>query len=123
MKLTPEVPVYSIVNLILGALQASGLGMYAPSLGLVYLLGLSPQVAFPIMMASSAFALPSASIRYVKEKSYNRKASLAISLTGIVGVLIAAFIVKSLPIYILTWLVIIVILYASVTLLKAGFKD
>ena len=97
--------------------------MYAPSMALVYLLGMSPAVAFPIMMASSAFALPSASIRYVKEKSYNRKASLAISLTGIVGVLIAAFIVKSLPIYILTWLVIIVILYASVTLLKAGFKD
>ena len=111
------------VNLILGALQASGLGMYAPSMALVYLLGLSPKVAFPIMMASSAFALPSASIRYVKEKAYNRKASLAISLTGIVGVLIAAFIVKSLPIYILTWLVIAVILYASITLLIAGFKD
>ena len=112
-----------IVNVILGALQASGLGMYAPSMALVYLLGLSPKVAFPIMMASSAFALPSASIRYVKEKAYNRKASLAISLTGIVGVLIAAFIVKSLPIYILTWLVIAVILYASITLLIAGFKD
>ena len=111
-----------IVNLALGGLQASGLGMYAPSMALVYLLGLSPQVAFPIMMASSAFALPSASIRYVKEKTYNRKAALAITLAGVVGVLIAAYIVKSLPIYYLTWLVIIVIFYTSITLLISSFK-
>ena len=73
------------------------------------------------MMASSAFALPSASIRYVKEKTYNRKAALAITISGIFGVLIAAFIVKSLPLYILTWLVIVVIIYTSITLLKSGF--
>ncbi len=110
-----------LVNVALGAFQASGVGMYAPSMALVYVLGMSPAVSFPIMMASSAFALPSASIRYVKEKTYNRKAALAITISGIFGVLIAAFIVKSLPLYILTWLVIVVIIYTSITLLKSGF--
>lgn len=110
------------VNFLLGACQAAGIGMYAPSMALVYLLGLSPTVAFPIMMASSAFALPSASITYVKEETYNRKASICISLSGILGVLIAAFIVKSLDLYLLTWLVIAVILYTSLTLLRRSFN-
>ena len=112
-----------LVNIALGAFQAAGIGMYAPSMALVYLLGMSPAVAFPLMMASSAFALPSASIRYIKEQAYNRKAAITITLSGSVGVLIAAFIVKSLDVYVLTWLVIIVIIYTGITLIKSGFKQ
>jgi len=106
-----------VVNFVLGALQSSGIGMYAPSMALVYILGMSPRVAFPIMMASAAFTLPPASIKFIQEGAYNRKASLAIALVGIVGVLIAAYIVKSLPLTVLTWLVIAVIVYTAVTLL------
>ena len=112
-----------LVNIALGVFQAAGIGMYAPSMALVYLLGLSPAVAFPLMMASSAFALPSASIRFIKEQAYNRKAAISITLSGIIGVLIAAFIVKSLDIYVLTWVVIIVIIYTGITLIKSGFKQ
>ena len=112
-----------LVNIALGAFQAAGIGMYAPSMALVYLLGMSPEVAFPIMMASSAFALPSASIRYIKDQAYNRKAAITITLSGSIGVLIAAFIVKTLDVYLLTWLVIIVIIYTGITLIKSGFKE
>ena len=112
-----------LVNIALGAFQAAGIGMYAPSMALVYLLGLSPAVAFPLMMASSAFALPSASIRYIKDQAYNRKAAITITLSGSIGVLIAAFIVKTLDVYLLTWLVIIVIIYTGITLIKSGFKE
>ena len=112
-----------LVNIALGVFQAAGIGMYAPSMALVYLLGMSPEVAFPLMMASSAFALPSASIRYIKDQAYNRKAAITITLSGSIGVLIAAFIVKSLDIYLLTWLVIIVIIYTGITLIKSGFKE
>jgi len=112
-----------LVNVALGTFQAAGIGMYAPSMALVYLLGMSPEVAFPLMMASSAFALPSASIRYIKDQAYNRKAAITITLSGSIGVLIAAFIVKSLDIYLLTWLVIIVIIYTGITLIKSGFKE
>ena len=111
-----------LVNIALGVFQAAGIGMYAPSMALVYLLGMSPEVAFPLMMASSAFALPSASIRYIKDQAYNRKAAITITLSGIIGVLIAAFIVKTLDVYLLTWLVIIVIIYTGITLIKSGFK-
>ena len=112
-----------LVNIALGVFQAAGIGMYAPSMALVYLLGMSPAVAFPLMMASSAFALPSASIRFIKEQAYNRKAAISITLSGIIGVLIAAFIVKSLDVYVLTWVVIIVIIYTGITLIKSGFKQ
>ena len=112
-----------LVNIALGVFQAAGIGMYAPSMALVYLLGMSPEVAFPIMMASSAFALPSASIRYIKDQAYNRKAAITITLSGSIGVLIAAFIVKTLDVYLLTWLVIIVIIYTGITLIKSGFKE
>ena len=112
-----------LVNIALGAFQAAGIGMYAPSMALVYLLGMSPAVAFPLMMASSAFALPSASIRFIKEQAYNRKAAISITLSGIIGVLIAAFVVKSLDVYVLTWVVIIVIIYTGITLIKSGFKQ
>lgn len=111
-----------IGNLVLGALMTAGIGLYAPCMALVYMLGMSPRVAFPIMMGSCAFLMPVASARFIKEKAYNRKASVAVTLGGVVGVLIAAYIVKSLPIKILTWLVIVVILYTAITLLRDSFK-
>ena len=109
-----------VVNFILGALMTAGIGLYAPCMALVYALGLSPQVAFPIMMGSCAFLMPPASIRFIKEGSYNRKAAMAMAIPGIVAVLIAAFIVKSLPLDTLRWLVIIVILYTSAVMLRAA---
>ena len=111
-----------IGNFILGALMTLGIGLYAPCMALVYFLGLSPAVAFPIMMGSCAFLMPVASVKFIKEESYNRKASIIIALCGIVGVLIAAYIVKSLPIDILRWLVIVVITYTSFTMFKSSMN-
>jgi uncharacterized membrane protein YfcA len=113
----PKLVLAIIVNFFLGAFNAAGIGLYAPCMALVYILGMSPRVAFPIMMGSAAFLMPPASIRFIKAGAYNRKASLAITTTGIVGVMIAAFIVKSLPLATLTWLVIVVIVYTAVALL------
>ena len=109
-----------MVNFVLGALMTAGIGLYAPCMALVYALGLSPQVAFPIMMGSCAFLMPPASIRFIKEGAYNRKAAMAMAIPGIFAVLIAAFIVKSLPLDTLRWLVIMVILYTSAVMLKSA---
>ena len=109
-------------NFILGTLMTAGIGLYAPCMALVYMLGMSPRVAFPIMMGSCAFLMPAASIKFVKEGAYNRKASLAITIGGVIGVFIAAYLVKSLPLNILTWLVIIVVTYTGITLLRDSRK-
>lgn len=112
-----------IGNFILGILMTAGVGLYAPCMALVYFLGMSPRVAFPIMMGSCAFLMPAASVKFVKEGAYNRKASLAITIFGTIGVLVAFYIVKSIPLEQLRWLVIAVILYTSAVLLKDGFKS
>mgnify|MGYP000876641144 FL=1 len=112
-----------IVNFILGALMTAGIGLYAPCMVLVYFLGMSPKVAFPIMFGSCAFLMPIASIKFIKEGAYNRKAAMAFSTIGALGVLIAAYFVKSLPIDILTWIVIIVVFYTAISMLKANRKN
>jgi uncharacterized membrane protein YfcA len=111
-----------IVNFILGALMTTGIGLYAPCMALVFALGMSPQVAFPIMMGSCAFLMPPASIRFIREGAYNRKAAVAMAIPGMIAVLIAALVVKSLPLDTLRWVVIIVILYTSVIMLRAAYS-
>jgi uncharacterized membrane protein YfcA len=111
------------VNFILGALMTAGIGLYAPCMALVFALGMSPAVAFPIMMGSCAVLMPLATIRFIKEGAYNRRASFIISFTGLAAVLIAAFIVKSLPLDTMRWLVIGVIIYTATVMLRAGLSN
>lgn len=109
-------------NFLLGALMTAGVGLYAPCMAVVYLLGMTPKVAFPIMMGSCAFLMPPASAKFVKEGAYNKKAAVGITSGGVFGVLLAVYVVKSLPLKLLTWLVIAVIFITALTLLRAGFK-
>ncbi|SHF35505.1 sulfite exporter TauE/SafE family protein [Caloramator proteoclasticus] len=108
-----------VANFILGALMTIGIGLYAPCMALVYALGMSPKVAFPIMMGSCAFLMPAASIKFIKEGAYDKKAAVAITLFGSIGVLIAAFIVKQMRLDLLKWVVIVVILYTSFIMFKS----
>ncbi len=110
-----------LVNFVLGALMTAGIGLYAPCMALVFALGLSPQVAFPIMMGSCAFLMPPASVKFIKEGAYNRKAAVGMAIPSIIAVLIAALIVKSLPLDTLRWLVIVVIVYTSAVMLRSAW--
>lgn len=112
-----------IFNFILGALMTVGVGLYSPCMALVSILGMSPTIAFPIMMGSCAVLMPTCSIEFIKTGRYNRKASLASTITGTIGVLLAAYIVKSLPLHILRWAVVVVVIYTSLTMLKSGFNS
>lgn len=110
-------------NFFLGALMTLGIGLYAPCMILVALLGMNPTAAFPIMMGSCAFLMPVASLRFVKEKSYAFKAAIGLALGGIFGSLIAGLVVKSLDLETVRWLVTVVVIYAAVTLLRAAMRD
>ena len=109
-------------NFILGALMQLGIGLYAPCMALIYALGMNPLVAFPIMMGSCAFLMPAGSAEFVKKEAYDKKASIAITLFGSVGVLIAAYIVKSLPLNIVKWLVVIIVIYTAIMLLGSAHQ-
>lgn len=111
-----------IANFVLGALMIVGLGLYAPCMALVLLLGMSVDVAFPIMMGSCAFLMPSAGIKFVKEGKYNRATSLVLTVTGVIGVLIACFIITSLPLTVLTWIVTAVMVICAIIFFKDAAK-
>lgn len=111
-----------VINFVLGGLMSFGIGLYAPCMALVSLMGMNPSIAFPIMMGSCAYLMPVGSVKFIKESTYAKKASIAIAICGVIGVFIAAKIVKSLPLNILKWLVIGVVVYTAATLLIAGFK-
>lgn len=108
------------VNFVLGVLMMLGVGLYAPCLILVCLLGMSPLAAFPIMMGACAFLMPIAGTRFVQTGRYDLRACLALTLGGIPGVLVAAFVVKSLPMLWLRWLVVAVVLYAATLMLLSA---
>jgi uncharacterized membrane protein YfcA len=110
------------INALLGALMMLGVGLYAPCLILVSLLGMSPLAAFPIMMGSCAQLMPIGGARFVRTGRYHLGAALGLTLGGIPGVLAAAFIVKSLPIFWLRWLVLVVVLYAAFQMLRSALK-
>ena len=111
------------VNLVLGALMTLGIGLYAPCMILISLLGMNPTAAFPIMMGSCAFLMPVGSMRFIAKNAYNLRAAVGLALGGPVAVLIAAFIVKSLPLLYMRWLVVIVVLYTASSMLAAAARN
>lgn len=107
-------------NFVLGALMTLGIGLYGPCLILVSLLGMNPLAAFPIMMGSCAFLMPVAGLRFIETRRYDLRAAVGLAIGGVPGVLIAAYIVRSLPLFWLRWLVIVVVLYAAISMLLSA---
>ncbi len=111
------------LNTIFAAISTLGIGFYAPCMTLVGLLGMNPIAAFPIMMGSSAFLMPVASARFVIARAYAPAVAIGLTLGGICGVPLAAFVVKSLPLTAARWLVMFVILYAAVRMLQSAYTE
>ena len=107
-------------NLLFGAISTLGIGFYAPCMTMVSLLGMNPAAAFPIMMGSGACLMPAASVRFVWSKAYAVPVAIGLTLGGLLGVPLAAFVVGSLPLTALRWLVIVVVLYAAVLMLRSA---
>jgi uncharacterized membrane protein YfcA len=110
-------------NFVLGALMTIGVGLYAPCLVLVSLLGMNAAAGFPIMMGSCAFLMPVASVPFIRQGCYAPRAALGLTLAGLPAVLVAAYLVKSLPLYWVKWLVAVVVVYTAVTLLRAAVRE
>ena len=93
------------INFILGMLMCAGVGLYAPC------------------MALCALLMPPASLEFVKSGRYNRDAAVIMSITGVIGVLIAYFIVKSMPTTILTYIVAVVLIYMAISFVVSNQKE
>lgn len=102
-----------------GALMTIGVGLYAPCMILVALLGMNPKAAFPIMMGACAFLMPVASARFIRAEKHGIRATLGLTVGGLPAVFLAAFLIESLPLDEVRWLVIVVALYSGVVMLSS----
>lgn len=108
---------FAVLCLVYGALNNIGIGSYALTMATVYALGLDPSVTFPIMMGACTFSVPVGSMQFIKLDGYSRKLTLFCATFGVIGVLIAAFVVKSMNTSALQWVVAVVIIYSAITML------
>jgi len=107
---------------VFGALMMCGIGLFAPSLVLLPLLGMSPTASFPMMMGACAFLMPVSSLQFVRSKRIDIRLVIAMAAGGVPAVLLAALVVKSLPLTTLRWGVVAVVIYAAAGLLRAAFR-
>ena len=118
-----ELVVAGACSFVFGALMTIGIGSYAPSMIVVSAIGMSPVTAFPIMMGAAAFLMPVAGFRFLAAERYSLGAALGLAVGGLPAVLIAAFVVRSLPLTVMRWLVVVVVLYAAVAMLRSATRS
>jgi uncharacterized membrane protein YfcA len=109
-------------NFLFGLLLNFGVGNFAPTLVMLSLMGMDPRLAFPIMAGGAALTGAGASIRHIMIGEIDLKIVLGLAIGGVPAVLVAAFIVKTMPVETLRWLVIVVVLYAAAVMARAAWK-
>ena len=109
-----------VANFIFGILLNYGVGNYAPTLVMLSLMGMDPRLAFPIMAGGASLVVAGAGARHIAIGQINFRIVIGMAIGGVPAVLVAAFIVKSMPIETLRWLVIVVVLYAAVVMIRAS---
>jgi uncharacterized membrane protein YfcA len=112
-----------VISAILGAFMMLGIGYYAPCLIMISLIGMDPTAAFPIMMGACAFLMPIGSVQFIRKQRYDLRAAIAFAVGGGPAVLIAAFLVTSMPLYYVRWLVVVVVVYTSVSMLRTAAAE
>jgi uncharacterized membrane protein YfcA len=109
-----------VANFMFGVLLNFGVGNYAPTLILLSLMGMDPKLCFPIMAAGAGLTGAAASIKHIKYGEIDLRIATGLTLGGIPAVLVAAFLVKNMPVEMLRWLVMVVVLYASAVMFRAS---
>jgi uncharacterized membrane protein YfcA len=109
-------------NFVLGALMCVGIGNYAPSMVLLALLGMHPIAAYPIMMGSDGLLIPVASLGFIRSGRFAHGPALGLTVGGVVGTLSAFPLVNGIAAHLtlMRWLVIVVIIYAAVSMLRSA---
>ena len=107
-------------NFLFGILLNFGVGNYAPTLVTLSLMGMNPKLIFPIMAAGAAAMGGGACIRHIQMGQMDLRIVVGLGIGGIPAVLVAALIVKSMPVELLRWLVIVVVLCAAAMMLRSA---
>ena len=109
-----------VASLVIGSLTSLGIGNYAPTMAITFMLGMNQKAVFPIMAASASLILPAAALRFYRAGRFDRRTVVGLAIGGIPGVFVAAYLVKELPLNVVKWIVVAVLLYTSATLWMAS---
>lgn len=121
--LSPPLTVVAIVaSFGFGILLNFGVGNYAPTLVILSLMGMDPRLCFPIMASGAALMAAGAGVRHIQFGQMDLRVVMGLAIGGSPAVLVAAFIVKQMPVEMLRWLVIVVVLYAAAVMAHAAWK-
>ncbi|WP_426549098.1 sulfite exporter TauE/SafE family protein [Spiroplasma endosymbiont of Glossina fuscipes fuscipes] len=118
-----------IAFFVIGGLQSFGVGLYAPALAIVSLLGMETIIVFPIMTCAAGFALPTTAWTFHRDNNYSPKVAYGLLLGGVAGTVTAFFVVfvgiqgglgvkMNDFIYYLKWFAVGVMYYAAFMLFK-----
>jgi uncharacterized membrane protein YfcA len=121
--LPPALTIVAVLaNFGFGILANFGVGNYAPTLVMLSLMGMDPRLCFPIMAAGGALMGAGASVKHIAIGEVDLRVVLGLAIGGIPAVFVAAFVVKSMPLEYLRWLVFVVVLYAAAVMGRASLK-
>lgn len=109
--------------LLMGVLVNFGVGHYAPSLVMFGLMGMDPRLAFPVMATAGVLGMSGMGLRYLADRTIDLRVVVGLGFGGVPAVLVAAFLVRSMPLVGLRWLVVVVVLYAAVILFRAAWTE
>ena len=119
-------PVQTIIAIAasfgMGVLANFGVGNYAPTLVMLSLMGMDPRLCFPIMATGGSLMGAGASVRHLSIAQVDLRIVLGLAIGGIPAVLVAALVVKEMPIDLLRWLVLVVVVYAAAVMYRAAHK-
>lgn len=109
---------FAVLMLFAGSLPAFGVGYYAIVQNIVFLFGVNPLIAFPIMTTASAFQMPITTIPFITNKKFYFKSAIILALTGCVGVMLAAPFISNINSYEMRWLLFVITLNNIYILLR-----
>ena len=110
-------------NFIFGALMSIGVGLYAPCMAMVLALGMDASCAFPAMMGSCAYLMAFGNgPKFIKEGRYDMVASWTQAIFGALGVYVAYAFVKSLPLDVLTKIIVAIVYLTAFLYLRDAIK-
>lgn len=109
--------------IVCGALTSAGVGLFAMVQGVLFLLNVSPIVAFPIMMTAGAMQQPLTTMMFLQKGKIPLKRTLVLSLGGCLGVAMVLPVFKYLTVTWLHSLLLMILCYNLIAISRAFFQS
>lgn len=112
-----------IAMIICGALTSVGIGLFVMVQAVLFLLNVSPLVAFPIMTTAGAMQQPLTTLVFLQQNKVPIKKTLILSLSGCIGVLITLPLFTHLTVTWLHSLLLVILTYNLYAISRTYFKN